>query len=167
MRTPDRRTDDILFADLFTSHGDRTTLAQLMSTTSSSVTQQLDANNEDKSYFHAGKLALYAADMMDAIDGGARGETLWRDLSESRAKWLERGAARARTAPAPELHTLSFLCGKFVNEIVLQGVGRGSSEDVRSAARKLHSALGTFLEGTKRPTPIHAGRSSLLDTQVS
>lgn len=88
MKQPDRRRDDAFFADLFPTTGDRTTLAQLMNTSNSSVTQQLAQENNDKSYFHAGKLALYAADLMDKIDGGCRGEVLWNDLAASRQAWL-------------------------------------------------------------------------------
>lgn len=88
MPSPDRRRDDAFYADLFPTTGDRTFLAQMMNTTASSVTQQLAQENDDKSYYHAGKLSLYAADMKDKIDGGTRGEVLWNDLAASRAAWL-------------------------------------------------------------------------------
>lgn len=88
MNSPDRRTDDALFADLFPTTGLRTTLAQLMNTTSSSVTQQLAQENRDKSYFHCGKLALYAGYMIDRMVGGARGEVLWADLVRLRQTLL-------------------------------------------------------------------------------
>src|SRR5687768_4052486 len=88
MNPPDRRTDDAFFADQFPKSGERTSLAQPMNTTPSSVTQQLAAENKDKSYYHCGKLALYAAYTMDAWVGGTRGELLWNDMVRFRERLL-------------------------------------------------------------------------------
>lgn len=88
MNPPDKRKDDILFGDLFLGHGWRDTLARLMGVDNSQVTLQLDADSRVRSYYHCGKLALYAADMADAQDGGARGDVLWNDLADARAGWL-------------------------------------------------------------------------------
>lgn len=150
MHAPDRRADDTLFANLFTSTGDRTALARLMDTSNSSVTQQLDPDNPDKSYYHAGKCALFASYTMDAVDGGTRGEALWRDLSEARERWIGRGAKEARIIPAPDPHAISKLCSSLIDQIILQGRSRAEDEDVRSAARKLKAALEAFLEGGPR-----------------
>lgn len=88
MDSPDRSTDDAFFADQFPKTGQRTTLAQLMNTTPSQITQQLAPENRDKSYFHCGKLALFAAYSIDAILGGARGDVLWNDMVSFRERLL-------------------------------------------------------------------------------
>jgi hypothetical protein len=104
MTQPDRRRDDSFFADLFPSTGSRTSLAQMMNTSPSSVTQQLAPESDVKSYYHAGKCALYAADMIDRMEGGHRGEVLWLDLVESRQEWLGKGRAAVTRFPARLAH---------------------------------------------------------------
>ena len=140
MQPPDRRRDDAFFADLFPKTGDRTSLAQLMNTTNSSVTQQLAQENEDKSYYHAGKLSLYAADTMDKIDGGTRGEVLWNDLAASRAAWL--GSPRPVRVKFP---------ARLAHEVVAV---RETVEQVRHAVR--------VAERRERPGEIASGLEARL-----
>lgn len=156
IQPPDRRRDDIFFGDLFPGNGARTALAQMMSTTPSSVTQQLDPDNTDKSYYHAGKCALYAADAIDAQDGGARGDVLWNDLAESRSKWLGQKRRVLLKFPSRLAHEVIDL--ELNTEELDQIPTARRLGLVRKLIRDLESyANGLMLDDLEGETPLSEG----------
>lgn len=139
MQPPDKRQDDILFGDQFGTNGDRDSLAHLMGVDPGQITQQLDPNNRKRSYFHCGKLALFAAYAYDRLHGGQRGETLWQDLCRAREVWLGKGL-RGREASADDKN-IKQLCDEVTTALTF-----GDEDEKHSAMLKLSVVLNERLK---------------------